>query len=106
MPIKNRHFVRTIGAVASGEQSAEFDISSCTKGLLYLVGAAAVVNVQFSGDGGATWYLLFDRESTNLQITVVGNDVYQVDLTGSLMRITVTVADITAAWFEGVREIA
>jgi hypothetical protein len=106
MPIKGRHFIRELGAVASGAQSPELFIGEGTKAMLFLAGSGAVVTPQFSPDGGTTWHDLYDQDDNPIIFTVTATPgAYQIEITGELFRISVGTANITAAYIEGIREI-
>ncbi len=107
MPIRIRHDIRTIGAVALSNVSEPEDVSNCTKGILYLAGNAAVVQLQFSADGGSAWHDAYDQFGDKIEFTVGATPgAWQIEIIASLMRIDVSsAANVTASYFEGLREI-
>jgi len=109
MPIKVRHDMRTIGAVNFGNVSVSQDVSNCTKGILYLTGNGAVVQLQFSADGGSTWHDAYDQGGDKIEFTISSTtpEAFQIEIVAALLRIDVGGAvNVTAAFFEGIREIA
>ena len=110
MPRKTRHNLRAVGAVASGAQSAPQDGAGFSRGILYLEGLdTCVATLEFSPDGGSTWYEAYGLDGTQYEWTLATGDLVQahsIDALAGLFRVSVLTANLTDCYLEGLREIA
>jgi hypothetical protein len=110
MPVKNRHKIVTLGAVAAAAKSAVIDVAEVTRGIVYIetTTQAGTVELQVSPNG-TDWYEYFDHIGGGNQMiwtTASANEAYMVDITARYMRLAVEGEDADALYFEGLREIS
>lgn len=104
MPIKSRHSIIGIGAIASAAQSASVDLSNGAKGILYITtDGACNVQAQASPDG-TTW---FDYLSP-IAFAGAGSASAQYGTLPMHFRLSndATGGAVTASYVEAIREIA
>ena len=114
MPLKERHFVVSLGNIASGESSTEVDLSSANWAYVYATTDGANTNIRAAAapeDFGetATWHLYGNQ----MQISASGTslcmalpfDGYIDFVTPQRVRISAVGGGLNDVCIEGIREI-
>jgi len=114
MPMKERHFVVSLGDISTGSASPEVDLSSANWAYVYGTTSGANTNIRAEAapeefGTSPTWHLYGNQ----IQIPTSGTsfclaipfDGYIDFVTPQRLRIKVTAGALNDAYIEGIREI-